>query len=314
MAKATKLNRKLPGIILVNGSAGTVRTLGITNVRSLIDNVVQELQLPFKLHVLQGNEIDACVRKAIAEGVSAIAVGGGDGTISGVAHQLLGTDIPLAVLPLGTMNLFAKAMGMPDSLEAALRSLAHTKVVDVDVGRINGRTFLLQVSLGLHPKIVRMRENLGYSSRLTKILGGVRAFFAALADPSRLRLLLSVDGAPNAFKCPAVVITNNLYGKGHIPFQDRLDEGVLGLYVVKTVDLLPALSMARDLALGNWQDSPHVTTLRARIIDIVKLSSRFRRRRHITASVDGELETYSLPIRLEIKPGVLRLLKPVSLA
>jgi diacylglycerol kinase family enzyme len=159
-----------------------------------------------------------------------------------------------------------------------------------------------------------MRENMGYSSRLTKIFGSVRAFFAALADPSRLRLLVTVDGAPRAFKCPAIVITNNLYGKGHLPFQDRLDEGVLGLYVVKTVDLLPALSIARDLALGNWQDSPHVTMLRAKVIDVVKMSSRFRRRRRITASVDGELETYSLPIRVEIKPGVLKLLKPVSLA
>ena len=312
MARISKAQKKKLGLILINSSAGTVKSLGVEKVRDIVDAAISEHRLPFKLKIVEGEEIDAAVTQAIKDGAFAIAVGGGDGTASSIAQRLAGTSIPLAVLPLGTMNLFARAAGMPDTLEEALKSLEHTQVFDIDLGSVNGRTFLRQISFGLQPKIVRMREKLGYRSRLTKMLSGLRALIGAMADPSRLRILASVDGTPRAFKCPALVVTNNLYGKGHVPFQDRLDEGVLGLYVVKTVALIPALSIVKDMASGNWQDSPYVDTDRAKVIEIRKFSSRFQRRSMATISVDGELETYDLPIKIEIRPKVLKLLKPAT--
>jgi diacylglycerol kinase family enzyme len=312
MAKASKAPKRKLGLILINSGAGTVKSLGVEKVRDVVEAAIAEHKLPFKLKIIEGDAINATLTQAIKDGASAIAVGGGDGTVSSIAQRLAGTSIPLAVLPLGTMNLFARAAGMPDTLEEALKALKHTEVCDIDLGSVNERTFLRQISFGLQPKIVRMREKLGYRSRLTKMLSGLRASIGALADPSRLRILASVDGKPRAFKCPALVVTNNLYGKGHTPFQDRLDEGVLGLYVVKTVALIPALSIVKDMASGNWQDSPHVDTDRAKAIEIRKFSSRFQRRAMATVSVDGELETYNLPIRIEIRPKVLKLLKPMT--
>ncbi len=311
MAKKPRALNAKRGLILINSGAGTVKSLGTEKVRDSVEAAIAKYKLPFKLKIVEGDEIVAAVTQAIKDGASAIAVGGGDGTVSSVAQKLAGTPIPLAVLPLGTMNLFAKAAGMPDTLEEALKSLKHMEVFDIDLGSVNGRTFLRQISFGLQPKIVRMREKLGYRSRFTKMLSGLRALIGALADPSRLRILASVDGTPRAFKCPALVVTNNLYGKGHVAFQDRLDEGVLGLYVVKTLALIPALSIVKDMASGNWQDSPHVDTDRAKVIEIRKFTSRFQRRSMATISVDGELETYDLPIKIEIRPKVLKLLKPV---
>jgi diacylglycerol kinase family enzyme len=312
MAKASKVPKQKQGLILINNGAGTVKSLGVEKVRDIVEAAIAKYKLPFKLKIVEGDAIEAAVKQAIKDGASAIAVGGGDGTVSSIAQKLAGTSIPLAVLPLGTMNLFAKAAGMPDTLDEALKSLKHNEVADIDLGSVNGRTFLRQISFGLQPKIVRMREKLGYRSRFTKMLSGLRALIGALADPSRLRILASVDGTLRAFKCPALVVTNNLYGKGHMPFQDRLDGGVLGLYVVKTVALVPALSMVKDMASGNWQDSPYVDTDSATVIEIRKFSSRFQRRSMATISVDGELETYDLPIKIEIRPKVLRLLKPVT--
>jgi diacylglycerol kinase family enzyme len=166
-AKIPKTPRSSGGLILINTGAGTVKTLGVEKVRAIVKAAIAEHGLPFKLELLEGNAIDPAVKRAIKDGVLAIAVGGGDGTVSSIAQKLSGTSIPLAVLPLGTMNLFAKAAGMPDTLEEALKSLAKTEIIDVDLGSVNGRTFLRQISFGLQPKIVRMRAEMGYRSRLT---------------------------------------------------------------------------------------------------------------------------------------------------
>src|SRR3954469_21138753 len=91
--------------------------------------------------------------KAVNSGADLIVVGGGDGTVSEATHQLAHRDVCLAVLPLGTTNNFARSLGLPLNLPAALRILTEGKVADVNLGHVAGRHFANLTSLGLSVQV-----------------------------------------------------------------------------------------------------------------------------------------------------------------
>ena len=98
---------------------------------------------------------------------------GGDGTVAAVAAGLVGSEVPFGVLPAGTLNHFAKDLGLPLELEAAARMLLSGHVIRVDLGEVNGRIFVNNSSVGFYPQIVRERE---------RQQRGGRAKWAALAS------------------------------------------------------------------------------------------------------------------------------------
>src|SRR5438067_1037517 len=89
----------------------------------------------------KGEEIVELVERALAEGADPIVAGGGNGTLNAVASVLAGTERTLGVLPLGTLNHFAKDLNIPLDLEGAARTLIEGTVAQVDVGEVNGRIF-----------------------------------------------------------------------------------------------------------------------------------------------------------------------------
>jgi diacylglycerol kinase family enzyme len=102
-------------------------------------------------HLQQGMDIAALVRTALRNGATAVVGGGGDGTISAVASELVGSDVPLGILPLGTLNHFAKTLNLPLTLEEAITNLITGETRDIDVGHVNGRVFLNNSGIGLYP-------------------------------------------------------------------------------------------------------------------------------------------------------------------
>lgn len=108
----------------------------------------------------KGGDIVKLAKHAVAEGADPIVAGGGNGTLNAVASVLVGTERTLGVLPLGTLNHFAKDLNIPLDVEGAVRTLIEGTVAQVDVGEVNGRIFLNNSGLGLYPHIVRHREKL----------------------------------------------------------------------------------------------------------------------------------------------------------
>jgi diacylglycerol kinase family enzyme len=116
-----------------------------------------------------------------------IVAGGGDGTVNAVAGSLAGTDGVLGVLPMGTLNHFAKDAGIPLDLEAAVRNLFTGQVTKVDVGEVNGRVFVNNSGVGFYPHFVRQREEQerrGHVKRVAFVL----ALRALLRRYLRLRM------------------------------------------------------------------------------------------------------------------------------
>lgn len=112
-----------------------------------------------------------------------IIASGGDGTISSAAELVLKHGAILRALPLGTMNLFVRALGFSPVLEEALQQLKQAQPQAVDVGVANNKVFLHQISFGVQPRLARLRERMGYRNRFTKMLSGARAFFTLAMAP-----------------------------------------------------------------------------------------------------------------------------------
>lgn len=294
--------------IVVNRHAGTVRSMGEEAVRSLITEAFGD---EADTALLDGSDIDAHIRKLLRdEGITRLIVGGGDGTVSSAAGLVAGGDVALGILPLGTMNLMAKTIGMEAGLAAALNQLRSAEVMQVDAGRANGRLFLHHVAFGLQPRMVRIREKLGYSSRLTKMMAAVRASIAVLLNPQSQRLGLTVDGESLEMKTPGLIVSNNVYENTMMLKQARLDEGVLGLYALAPMPLLAFLPLAIDALRGRWRDNVNVRELRGRRVRLTRHRRMRRESRSIRATLDGELTLFDLPLSIESEAGALRLLVP----
>jgi len=179
-----------------------------------------------------GNEITALARHLVEDGHALVVVGGGDGTVSAVATAMVGTGSSLGVLPLGTLNHFAKDLKIPLALEAAVDNIFSGRVVRVDVGEVNGLTFLNNSSLGLYPTIVREREGQQRKGH-TKWMAFAEATFFTLRSYSPLYLRLQMENQPELVdSSPFVFVGNNRYQTTGLHFGQRehLDAGLLWVY------------------------------------------------------------------------------------
>ena len=139
---------------ILNDKAGSNSA---AEAQALITRVAAKRGWEARLLISSGADLGSLANQARAFG-GLVVGGGGDGTIAAVAAALVGTDTPLGVLPMGTLNHFAKDLGIPLELEKAVQTLFTGKVAQVDVGEVNGRIFLNNSSLGFYPRIVQERE------------------------------------------------------------------------------------------------------------------------------------------------------------
>src|SRR5690348_16720276 len=143
-------------IVLLNRGGGTVAA--DPKITDKVRDAFNASGLDAEIELIGGG--DCAVRcRAIAErGDELLVVGGGDGTISAAASALVGTDTRLGILPLGTLNHFARDLGIPTDLDEAAQLIARGHVRRVDVGEMNGRIFINNSAIGLYPLMVVDRD------------------------------------------------------------------------------------------------------------------------------------------------------------
>ena len=301
--------------ILINSKSGTVRSMGAEAAARLVEGEIADWSDACEVRLIEGSELTDAVAAIVAGGkVSRIIVGGGDGTVASVAGQLAGTDIALGILPMGTMNLMAKALGISPDLSVALGQLKDASARNIDAARAGDRLFLHHVSFGIQPRMVRIRERLGYNSRYTKILSGARAMISVLVKSQSLRLKINLDGRSHDLKAPALIVSNNIYEDSVWLKQARLDEGLLGLYAVKPMSKLALLRLALDLLRGRWRGNLNIEESQGRHVVIEKRRRFGGKSRGIVATIDGELTLFQSPLEIRIDPRVLKVLVPAQRA
>jgi diacylglycerol kinase family enzyme len=302
-----------PAAFIVNEQAGTVRTLGPETVKAAIEASLPQWPPGSSVKLLKGAEIEAEVAEVIASRqYGSIVIGGGDGTVSSTAGQLVGTGMALGILPLGTMNLLARALNIELDLGRAIEQLRTAETEAIDIGRVNDRIFVHHVSIGLQPRMVRIRERLGYSSRYTKMLGSIRALLSVVFNAKSLRLGLTIDGESRVLKTPALIISNNVYEDSMWLKPSRMDDGLLGIYAVRDIPFIEYLKLAFDLLRGRWRQNLNVDEWQGRAVKIERLHRYRKPPRHITMTTDGEIVLTDLPITISIDPLGLKVLMPVK--
>ena len=306
MAKRTTPKTALA---IINRNSGTVRTRGAEAVRDLVQGKL-ETRFPGLTVQFIKDDIADDIAAALKSGkYHTIIAGGGDGTIASAAMALLNSDVAMGALPLGTMNLFVQALGFSPTLEQALDDMARAEPKDIDVGVVNGKVFLHQVSFGLQPRLARLREKIGYRSRLTKMISGLRALTVLAANPKLVRIDLEVDGKPQRMKVPLVIVSNNRLGNNlNFSLQSSLTDGELGLYALKEFSLLTLLKLAKDHLANRLIVNPALDMTTAQSITVLPRRSRLtgRKPKSILASLDGEVVRLSYPVTISLKPQTLK--------
>ena len=274
-----------------------------------LSRIFAEIGTPTRILLASsGAEIHELTRRAVKENNRIIVAGGGDGTVNAVANELLGTSITLGVLPLGTLNHFAKDLHIPQDLEDAACNVITGRAVSVDVGEVNGHIFLNNSSLGIYPHILRLREEQQNKTGRYKWVAFAHAFLSVLQDYSFLRVRLRVNEKELSCKTPLVFIGNNKYEMEglNIGERGRLDAGELCLFVAKGVRRLDLVRLAFLAILGRLHDASDFDVL---ITDQISIETR---RPRVSVSTDGEVNQMNTPLNYLIHPGALRVIVPVK--
>jgi diacylglycerol kinase family enzyme len=253
-----------------------------------------------------GDEMIEAARVALRAGAPIVAAGGGDGTINAVASVMAGSGTAFGVLPLGTLNHFAKDLGIPLTLDEAVRNLASGRPRQVDVGEVNGRIFLNNSSLGLYPDIVHDREKQQRRLGRGKWPAAIWATLTALRRYPILSVRLSVGGERLARKTPFVFIGNNEYRMEGLSIGERarVDAGTLSLYVAQRPGRLGLLRFALRALFGKLAQERDFDVLLATEMEIATHHRRMR------VATDGEVTVMKTPLRYRVRPGALTVIVP----
>jgi diacylglycerol kinase family enzyme len=285
--------------VILNASVGDAEQ---ARVREALAPLAADVQ------VCRGPEIREAARRAAAAGADVVVAAGGDGTVGAVASALVGGSVPLAVLPLGTFNHFAKDTGIPLDLGEAARALPGGRLARFDVGEVNGHYFVNNSSIGLYPEFVRSREQERRQSGRSKGWAMVIAALRVLRRFPLLRVRVVTEQRVVVSVTPWVFVGNNEYE--HRGFdvgrRARLDRGQLGLYMVRCrgrAHMFWLILRALGQPLTAVRDFEFQTVGEAR----VELP-----RRRLAVSLDGEVLSLASPLHYRIHPGALPVWLPAE--
>jgi len=253
-----------------------------------------------------GSDISEEVRRAISRKPRMIVVGGGDGTLNAAATLLVGGEIALGILPLGTLNHFAKDLHVPLDLEKAVTAIAQGHVAHVDVGAVNDRFFLNNASLGIYPKLVQTRDLQQQWLGRGKWAAFTWAALAVLRRYPFMEVLLDIDGKSLARRTPFVFVGNNRYAMEglRIGERPRLDSCELSLYVANRTGRMGLLRLALRALLGHLDQAKDFDMACAKHIEVRT------RRGHLHIATDGEIRVMETPLHFRVMPGALKVIAP----
>lgn len=289
-----------PILLLVNGHSRQGRQMFGEAISELRE---QGIEVKEAILARDKAETERLLKREIAEGASMVVVGGGDGTLSLCAGFLVGSDVALGVLPLGTGNTFARSLGIPVDLKGAIQNLAGGHTTQIDVGKCNGQVFLNSVSLGLSAEIAaaltgQIKKKLGLLA--WPLIGG-----RVVLTHRSVRVKLSAQEEKLTLRTHQLVIANGRYVAGPIKASEEasLQDGEL------TVFALGGASKG-ELVRAAWQwlrkravESRQIPFFETQNLRVESLG------RPIKANVDGEIDQKT-PLEIQVLPRALKVVVP----
>lgn len=287
--------------VILNPRAGFVASHGVPYLRALIEEHLPGADVRL---LTPDADVTALCRELIAGGATCIAAVGGDGTVSSIASNIVDTEVALGVVPGGTLNHFARDVGVGRDVPQALRVLAGEYVLPVDVATVNDRIFLNNSSIGLYVRMVEIRRN--YEQRLGKWRAMAHATLLTLRHAHPVSVNFASDGTSRQARTYLLFVGNNQYELDllHIGQRARLDAGALCCYVVegpRRLEMIPHV-------FGYLRDHrSHHHAFQALTSHEITVTMR---RRTVHVSCDGEVVHLRTPLVYRVRPKALRVVVP----
>jgi undecaprenyl-diphosphatase len=276
-------------LVLVNRSSGSAEA------------VLDEVHTSFAGAEIVECEPDEIADRAQHSKADVVAVAGGDGTIRSVAEVFADTDKVLVPVPGGTLNHFARTLGIETVADAA--AAVDGNEVRVDVGCVAGRAFVNNSSVGFYPGLVRRRE--ARESTLPKWIAAIVAMWHACW--TERDLTVRIDEHP--VRVWLVFVGNNCYGDNLRDLGSRtcIDEGVLDVGVVRADRRFARLRLIAAILLGRLHRSPVVDRFTSEAIEVAVDGQH-----DVDVALDGEVVQLRSPLRYEVRPKALRVRVPAG--
>ena len=290
--------------VLINGGGGAASA--DPDIAKTVEEALRAAGVPGRVELLNG---DDCTKRfsALAErGEPLVVVGGGDGTISAAASALAGTETRLGILPLGTLNHFARDLSIPADLKEAAELIAAGKERRVDVAEMNGHIFINNSAIGLYPLMVLDRDlqqkRLGRSKRLAMIVASART----LMRFRHQRLALTINDERELIDTPLLFVGNNDY---------RIDIGAAGQRESLDDGQLCVMVMRKKTRAGFIAAIIRALFDRARDDDMERIDGVERLRvaswrSQLSVALDGEVMREAPPLEYKIRKRALRVIAP----
>ena len=289
--------------LIVNPAAGSAAAFLGSLSRAARERGIQ-------LRVLEpGQDARLAALEAVEEGAELLAVAGGDGSVAAVTAVAVERELPIVIVPMGTLNHFARDLGLDPTNPLSALEAFYTGHEErrVDVGHINGRLFLNNVSLGLY---AQMLGDPGY--RQDKLRVAQTKLQAAFSDPQLRRTLRVTPPEETPLEAVvAVVVSNNPYEFARwdrLGQRQRLDTGMLQVSVLdaSVLEELERL-LAGTTVLGAIEFHHALRHWTSESFEMGVVGER------VQAGVDGELITLEAPLHFSVDAGALRVLVPEGL-
>ena len=263
-------------------------------------------QVSCRLHSCDPSSIGTEISKAVKSSADIICAAGGDGTVSLVVNYLIDNQLPLGIVPLGTLNHLAKDLGIPLDLDKSVDVVCSGRTAEIDVGEVNGNHFINNVSIGVYPKIVQLRDRL--QSYIGKWPAMVLASVVVLAKIALFHVQVEWDDHVIRRIVPVLFIGNNAYETSWPDTGSRksLNKGILWLLVIRSKGGWAKLR-AIILSLAGKSDEGQ----EIEIFETAGLTIRAFRRT-MTIGIDGETLKIRSPLNFRCHPAALKVRVPAD--
>jgi diacylglycerol kinase family enzyme len=299
-------------VALLNAGAGAVEHASneILQARLAADFAKHDVRA--EIMIVARHDLSEAAKRAVERAktgeIDAVVAGGGDGSLRVVAAALAHTSVPLGVLPLGTLNHFAKDLGVPLDLDEAVATIAHGARRVIDVASVNGKIFINNSSIGIYPYLVSDRDRFRKQHAVAKWLATIPAMFHTLRQYPRTQLTIETKDWTRTYRTPCVFVGNNEYAMELTSLGRRkaLDEGKLFLCVVKQPTPLGLLRTFLHLCLGRLDPTRDIERFELDELTITSHAARLR------VALDGEVGSMHPPLHYRSLPGALQVIVPKS--
>ena len=288
--------------VLVNADAGAVLQMGADHFAKTIEDAFGKSGITADVHVVKARNLRRELMQCIGGAYDLVVVSGGDGTASEMLPQLIAAPMPVAILPLGTLNLLASDLGLVRDVAGNIAAIADGRAVFVDVGTLNSKPFHSISGLGFFGMMARERERARRRFPFSKSLGFLWAALRTLLFSRTMHVDITADGKHRQYVADAVLVTNNRF-EGTPWRRAALDGGKLEVHMFEAKGLSGRLRAVLAVARGRWRDLPNLETIECEEVVLNR-----RKRKRMLVSTDGELRLMRGPLRYAILPRALRVL------